>query len=87
VGAAPALLALAREGTLAPGERAALVDGGVVALAVSAGCVVAHQLLASAARRRARALADQVQRLEELLARRHARAEGGSPRALETQPG
>jgi hypothetical protein len=86
-GAVPGLLALVREGSLTEPARGALVDGGVVALAVSAGCFAAHRLLATAARRRTQALTQQAQRLEGLLARRLERTESGSLRALETQLG
>lgn len=86
-GVVPGLLGLTGASPLTEQARDSLTDGGVVALAVSVGCLVSHQLLAAAGRRRAQALSRQAQRLEALLARRHARTESGSLRALEPQPG
>jgi biopolymer transport protein ExbB len=83
-GAAPRLLTLAgaHAPALAAEARAALVDHAVVAAGVTAGCLVAHRLLASTAKRRAEALALQAQRLEGALARRNGRTESGSLRAV-----
>ncbi|MBF5041235.1 hypothetical protein FGE12_02470 [Aggregicoccus sp. 17bor-14] len=90
-GAAPRLLALAHtpvlSGEVREGLRALLVDHAVVAGAVSAGCLLAHRLLATTAKRRAEALARQALRLEGALARRNSRTESGSLRAAGTGAG
>jgi hypothetical protein len=54
---------------------------------VSAGCLLAHRLLALTAKRRAEALALQALRLERALARRNSRTESGSLRAVGTRAG
>lgn len=90
-GAAPRLLALAGErapqAQAALHAQAALVDHAVVAGVVSAGCLLAHRLLASTAKRRAEALALQALRLERALARRTGRTDSGSLRAVSSRAG